>query len=326
MANEDKKDFNAMLHDSKDMPKFQIIIDQKSIEKYGGNKMYFAPPIDYDKVMKKVPYGKVITVGKIREHFAKLSGADFTEPITAGIFVSIVAWASYQRSEDETPYWRTLKANGELNAKYYPVYLSGLWGPLWISAVTVFLGALLGMVVALMRMSRLKILRTVFNVYVEILRGTPILLQLYFFWIGLPKLVPFELTDTQCIVAALVVNASAFISEIIRAGIGAVDKGQWEAARSIGLSETHVMTRIILPQAVKNILLALCNEFISTVKGTSLASVFFVGELMTSFKTVQSATFLALQSLTIVGIIYFLLNFILSRLLRVIERRLTVSD
>ncbi len=131
--------------------------------------------------------------------------------------------------------------------KYYPVYLSGLWGTLWISAVTVFLGALLGMVVALMRMSRLKILRTAFNVYVEILRGTPILLQLYFFWIGLPKLVPFELTDTQCIVAALVVNASAFISEIIRAGIGAVDKGQWEAARSIGLSETHVMTRIILP-------------------------------------------------------------------------------
>ena len=111
-----------------------------------------------------------------------------------------------------------------------------------------------------------------------------------------------------------------------RAGIGAVDKGQWEAARSIGLSKTHVMTRIILPQAVKNILPALCNEFISTVKGTSLASVFFVGELMTSFKTVQSATFLALQSLTIVGIIYFLLNFILSRLLRVIERRLTVSD
>ena len=146
----------------------------------------------------------------------------------------------------------------------------------------------------------------------EILRGTPILLQLYFFWISLPKLVPFELTDTQCIVAALVVNASAFISEIIRAGIGAVDKGQWEASRSIGLSE--------------NILPALCNEFISTVKGTSLASVFFVGELMTSFKTVQSATFLALQSLTIVGIIYFLLNFILSRLLRVIERRLTVSD
>ena len=202
---------------------------------------------------------------------------------------------------------------GKLLVKYYPVYLSGLWGTLWISAVTVLFGALLGVLVALMRMSRFKLLRGISKAYIEVLRGTPILLQLYFFWIGLPKLVPFELSDTQCIVAALAVNASAFISEIIRAGIGAVDKGQWEAARSIGLSESHVMTHVIFPQAVKNILPALCNEFISTVKGTSLASVFFVGELMTSFKTVQSATFLALQSLTIVGVIYFVLNFVLSR-------------
>lgn len=118
MANEEKKDFNAMLHDCKDMPKFQTITDQKSIEKYGGSRMYFAPPIDYDKVMKQIPCGKVITVGNIREYFAKLSGADFTEPITAGIFVSIAAWASHQRSDDETPYWRTLKNNGELNPKY----------------------------------------------------------------------------------------------------------------------------------------------------------------------------------------------------------------
>ena len=118
MANEDKKDFNAMLMDSKDMPKFQIITDEKSIKKYGGDKMYFAPPIDYDKVMRLVPCGKLLTVGTIREFFAKQSGADFTEPITAGIFVSIVAWASYQRAEDKTPYWRTLKTNGELNAKY----------------------------------------------------------------------------------------------------------------------------------------------------------------------------------------------------------------
>ncbi|MCH5273033.1 MAG: MGMT family protein [Lachnospiraceae bacterium] len=118
MANEDKKDFNAMLHDSKDMPKFQTITDRKSIEKYGGARMYFAPPLDYDTVMKQVPYGKVITVGEIREYFAKRSGADFTEPITAGVFVSVAAWASHQRTDDKTPYWRTLKANGELNQKY----------------------------------------------------------------------------------------------------------------------------------------------------------------------------------------------------------------
>lgn len=118
MANEEKKDFNAMLRDSKDMPKLQILTDPKSIEKYGGDRMYFAPPIDYDRVMKRIPYGKLTTVGEIRAHFARENQADFTEPITAGIFVSIAAWASFQRTEGETPYWRTLKAGGELNPKY----------------------------------------------------------------------------------------------------------------------------------------------------------------------------------------------------------------
>lgn len=118
MANEDKKDFNAMLHERKDMPKIQIVTDADCIKKYGGDKMYFAPPIAYDRIMRAVPFGKVITVGEIRAYFAKLNQADFTEPITAGCFVSIAAWASSQRMEDETPYWRTLKANGELNPKY----------------------------------------------------------------------------------------------------------------------------------------------------------------------------------------------------------------
>lgn len=118
MANEQNKDFNAMLHNSKDMPKTIIITDEPTIKKYGGEKMYFAPPIDYDTIMKKVPYGKVITARQIREYFAKNNNADFTCPLTAGIFISIAAWASYQRNNDETSYWRTLKANGELNPKY----------------------------------------------------------------------------------------------------------------------------------------------------------------------------------------------------------------
>lgn len=118
MANEEKKDFNAMLKDSKDMPKIQIVTDKRTIEKYGGEKMYFAPPMDYDRVMKQVPRGKLLTVGMIREYFARQNGADFTEPITAGVFVSIAAWASHQRQDDPTPYWRTLKAGGELNPKY----------------------------------------------------------------------------------------------------------------------------------------------------------------------------------------------------------------
>ena len=116
--NEADKDFNAMLRDSKDMPKIQVVTDPGTIQKYGGDRMYFAPPIDYDRVMRRVPFGKVITVGEIRSYFAKQSGADFTEPITAGIFVSIAAWASAQRETDQIPYWRTLKAGGELNDRY----------------------------------------------------------------------------------------------------------------------------------------------------------------------------------------------------------------
>lgn len=118
MANEQNKNFNAMLHDSKDMPKIQIITDPASITKYGGNRMYFAPPLDYDRVMRQVPFGRLLTVGAIRDYFASEHDADFTEPVTAGIFVSIAAWASVQRGTDETPWWRTLKAGGELNPRY----------------------------------------------------------------------------------------------------------------------------------------------------------------------------------------------------------------
>lgn len=211
--------------------------------------------------------------------------------------------------------------------KYGGVFLSGLGGTLWMAAVTVMLGTVVGILIALMRMSRHKVLNLISGAYIEVLRGTPILLQLYFFWIGLPRLLPFlELSDTACIIVALIVNSSSYISEIIRAGIGAVDRGQWEAARSIGLSNPNMMLRIILPQAVKNILPALGNQFIQMVKETSLASVFFVGELMTSYKTIQSVTGLAIPTLTIVGVIYFVLNFVLSRLVGVLERRLMVSD
>lgn len=118
MVNYNKKDFNKMLNNNKDMPKIKVINDEKTIKKYGGTRMFLAPPLYYDKLMRKVPKGKLITAGQIREYLAKENNADFTCPLTAGIFINIVAWASYQRKEDITPYWRTLKTNGELNNKY----------------------------------------------------------------------------------------------------------------------------------------------------------------------------------------------------------------
>ena len=211
--------------------------------------------------------------------------------------------------------------------QYGYVYAKGLWGTIWLSLVTVIAATVFGTLVALMKMSKVKILNVIVNVYIEIIRGTPILLQLYFFWIFLPKALPMmELTDTQCIIVALIVNSSAYVAEVIRSGIQAVDHGQTEAALSLGLSHHNMMMRIILPQAIKNILPALGNEFIVMIKETSMASVFFVPELTTSYKTVQSATFLAIPSLTISGMIYLALTFSLTRLLGILERKLKSND
>lgn len=210
--------------------------------------------------------------------------------------------------------------------KYDYVYLNGLIGTLSLAAITVLAATVIGTIVAIMKLSKIKILDLITTIYIAVLRGTPILLQLYFFWLVLPKILPFELSDTASIVIALIVNASSYVAEVIRAGIQAVDKGQMEAAKSLGLSNFNTMRKIILPQAVKNILPALGNEYITMVKQTSLASVFFVQELMTSYKTVQSATFLSVPSLIIVGVIYFAVTTVLTKGLSILERRLKRNE
>lgn len=214
----------------------------------------------------------------------------------------------------------------DLWIKYDYVYINGLLGTLILAAITVLVATVIGTIVAIMKLSKIKILDWITTLYIGILRGTPILLQLYFFWLLLPKIVPFELSDTACIIIALIVNASSYVAEVIRAGIQAVDKGQTEAAKSLGLSNYNTMRKIILPQAVKNILPALGNEYISMVKQTSLASVFFVQELMTAYKTVQSATFLAIPSLIIVGAIYLVVTTVLTKGLTMFERRLNANE
>ena len=211
-------------------------------------------------------------------------------------------------------------------AKYYPVFLKGLGGTMWLAGATLLAGTVLGLLVAFLRMSKFKPLSGLTAIYIQILRGTPILLQLYFFWILLPKVLPFEMSDTACIIVALIINASAYIAEIVRAGIAAVDPGQWEAGRSIGLTEIHLMQKIIMPQAIKNILPALVNQFIACIKETSLASVFFIRELTTAYKTVQASTFLTIQPLLISGLIYLVVTTVLSFAAGRIEGRLKASD
>lgn len=210
--------------------------------------------------------------------------------------------------------------------KYSYVYISGVQGTLVLSLVTVFFSSILGTVIALLKMSKIRIFDIFSSLYVGVLRGTPILLQLYFFFFMLPKIVPFELSDTQSIVAALVVNSSSYVAEIIRAGIQAVDKGQIEASKSLGLTNVNIYRKIIFPQAIRNILPALGNEYIAMVKQTSLASVFFVNELTTAYKTVQSATFLAIPSLIIAGILYLIITAFLNKAIEIMEVRLQVYE
>lgn len=209
--------------------------------------------------------------------------------------------------------------------EYGVVFAEGLWNTLWLSFVSVLIGTLAGVVVALGRMSKNALLRGVVSCFIEVIRGTPMLLQLYFFWLVLPRLLP-EMSDLMCVFCALIVNSSAYVAEIIRAGIQAVDPGQREAALSLGMEEKYIMTKIIFPQAIKNILPALGNEVIVMIKETSLASTFFIGELMTAYKKVQSVTFLAVEPLCISGAIYLVLTIGLSRLTARFEKRLRANE
>ena len=213
---------------------------------------------------------------------------------------------------------------GSIFAKYWQNFLiQGVGTTLILSFITVVCGTLLGALLALGNMSNIKPLKWIITAFIEIIRGTPLLLQLYIGYFLVPMLVPaLNLDSFSSCAVALILNSGAYVSEIIRSGIEAVDKGQTEASRSLGLNKTMTMVQIVLPQAVKNILPALCNEFITVIKETSLASTFFVGDLMTTYLIVKSATFNPIPTLMIVGIIYFVLNFILSRLLKILERKM----
>ena len=221
---------------------------------------------------------------------------------------------------------------GKVWTEYSSLFLHGLWMTLYMGALTVLISTVSSSLMAMMHRSswgigRFKPLHAAAVVYVEVIRGTPILLQLYFFYFMLPQWFPaLDLSEFTCVMIACCVNSTAYVCEIVRAGIQAVDAGQTEAARSLGLNSRQAMIHIVLPQAVKNILPALCNEFVAIVKETSLASTFFIGELMTQFKTINGITFRVLEPLTIVGIIYFLVTFVMSKLIALLERRMNASE
>ena len=208
---------------------------------------------------------------------------------------------------------------------YLPIYFQGAGYTIGLSISAIVLGVILGTGLALMKMSPNKFLSILANGYIQIVRGTPLLVQLFIIYYGL-YVINIELPDFLSGVIAVSLNSAAYIAEIIRSGIQAVDKGQMEAARSIGMSKSMAMQKIIYPQAIKNILPALGNDFVTLIKETSIVSVLGLRDLMFAANTVRGATFLPFAPLVVAAVMYFIMTSIVSKLVDILEMRLKQSD
>ena len=210
--------------------------------------------------------------------------------------------------------------------KYSGLCLEGMGYTLLLALITVTFGTVLGTLVALAKMGKFKVLSFLATAYIEIMRGTPLLLQLYLFYFLVPQMLPWEPSKFTCVCTALVLNATAYVSEIIRAGIQAVDPGQMEAARSLGLNTSQAMKKVILPQALKNILPALGNEFITLIKETAIIGNIGVLDVTKVGQNIGVSNFSYLMPLLLVAVMYLIVVVILSKLLAMFERRLARSD
>jgi len=210
--------------------------------------------------------------------------------------------------------------------KYYGFFIDGTVITLLLSFFGVAFGVLLGVVFALMKLSKNPLLKNFAASYIEVIRGTPLLVQLYIVYYGLPRLIGMDFEDLTLGIIAISFNSAAYVAEIIRAGILSIDKGQMEAARSLGMSHRMAMTNIIIPQAFKNILPALGNEFIVLIKESAIVSVIGIHDLMYNTDTVRGNTFRPFSPLIVAAAIYFVITFTLSKLLSLLERRLRAGD
>lgn len=215
-------------------------------------------------------------------------------------------------------------------------YLDWFWDgtlvTVGISLIVVCLGCIIGFIAVLGKRSRFKLLNWISTAYTQIIRGTPILLQLYLICFGLPAIglkIPNLFGPRSSLyvgaIAALAINSGAYICEIFRSGLSSVDKGQEEAARSLGLDSKQTMRFVILPQAIKTILPALGNEFIMMIKESSTVSVIGVADVMYTKTIITGATYMQFEPLIVIAIIYFLLTTILTTSLGLLERKLNTD-
>ena len=220
----------------------------------------------------------------------------------------------------------------EIATNYYQYFLRGTRTTILISLLTVFCGSILGCLIAFMRLSRFKPLEKFASIYITVIRGTPMLVQLYIVYYQLDfisyptgTLFGVDLERALPCIIALSINSSAYVAEIIRAGIQAVDKGQMEGARSCGMTNAQAMRYVVMPQAVKNILPALFNEFIALLKETSVAGYIAARDLTKVSDSIRGIAFNS-APLFIAAAIYLLLVVGMTAIQKKMERRLAQSD
>lgn len=227
-----------------------------------------------------------------------------------------------------------------INFKFLPKYafyfIQGVEYTLLLSLVAVLLAIIPALLLALMRLSKNRFVHGLSGAYIAVFRSTPLLVQLSIIFFGvfgtlikIPRIQIFGFIDLSYFipgVIALALNSSAYVAEIFRAGILAVDAGQTEAARSLGLSQWQAMRLVVLPQAIKNILPALANEVITMVKESSICMALGMQELMWGAKTVASSTFISIGPYVLAAVIYFCINFPASKAIEAIERRMRRGD
>jgi len=207
-----------------------------------------------------------------------------------------------------------------------PFILEGLKVTLSIVVVSLFLGFILGILLTLCKISVFKPLIWLADFYTSIFRGTPLVLQLLIIYFGLPKLLGFQIDQYWAAVAAFSLNSAAYVSEIIRAGINAIDKGQKEAAVALGIPYAKMMKDLLLPQAFKNISPALVNETITLTKESAIVTVIGLGDVMRRAYQAGAVTYNYLEPLIFAGLIYYVIVLILTFVGKSVERKLKSND
>lgn len=211
-------------------------------------------------------------------------------------------------------------------AESFPYILGGTVVTLQYTLLSIFFGFMIGSISALMKLSSSNVLEGLSKFYTSIFRGTPLLVQLSLIYFALPQLTGYRITAFEAGVLAFSLNSGAYVSEIIRAGIQAVDKGQFEAAAALGIPQTSMMKDIIFPQAIKNILPALVNEFVNLLKESALISIIGEADLLRRANIIAAEKYIYFEPLVAVGFIYYVLVMVFSKLATLLEQRLNKSD